>query len=324
MTDWKRGVLPDCQENSGRVIIDVVDANDLSPERFQSEYVDRCKPCLIRGAIAHWAALTRWRDIDYLKKTLGTGEVDGVRTTPAMELRWRGKMWGGKFADGICDLERKKLPVEEFLGRIRQLDHLFCYAQRISDKTVFGSLRGDLGRFKFLPNRPAPRNYPRSRVFFFGRSYTDWHFHPKDETLMCQIGASKKVALVGPGQNSWDAFFEVAREEVCLGTADRGRFSKFSEITPRTFVVEDGDAAYIPPYWWHAVETLSDASTFGATLAICWGSPIHIYLDPRFPGRDFHLRHIYSASEREEFMAEVERLWVPLHLTAQTLLKIPD
>ncbi len=199
MIDWKNGVLhryaPVTDERS---IIDVVDARYLSPEQFQANYVNRCKPCVIRGAITHWPALARWQKIEYLTKALGVGEVDGVRSTPEMELRWRGDKWGGNFAAGVLDTTqgRSKLPVSEFFARIARLEHLFSYAQKMARNTIFGPLADDIGQISFLPELPPSRMYHQRRVFFFGKSYTDWHFHPTDETLMCQIGAAKRVALL--------------------------------------------------------------------------------------------------------------------------------
>ena len=50
-------------------------AAGLSQDEFLSEYVAKSAPVLIREAVAHWPARTKWRDKDYLKRQSGHHRV---------------------------------------------------------------------------------------------------------------------------------------------------------------------------------------------------------------------------------------------------------
>ena len=47
----------------------------LSKDEFLSEYVAQSRPVVIREAVAHWPARTKWRDKDYLKRRSGHHRV---------------------------------------------------------------------------------------------------------------------------------------------------------------------------------------------------------------------------------------------------------
>src|SRR5471030_1934957 len=55
--------------------VPVLDADELSEGVFNGEYVANSQPCVIRGAVKHWAALKKWRDKEYLKRRSGRHDV---------------------------------------------------------------------------------------------------------------------------------------------------------------------------------------------------------------------------------------------------------
>ena len=53
----------------------VISLGELPPiEEFESIYFDRV-PVLIKGAVAHWPAMQRWRDTNYLRSVAGDVKV---------------------------------------------------------------------------------------------------------------------------------------------------------------------------------------------------------------------------------------------------------
>ena len=154
----------------------------------------------------------------------------------------------------------------------------------------------------------------------FGRSYTDWHTHGIDESLMCQIGAPKQVAIAGPDSNTANAFLEAIysgpKEQFSIQNPDR--FRNIGSVVRYCVTINPGDALYIPTFWWHAVETVENPKSWGATVAICWKTPPHIAWDPRFSMRqDMFWR--FSMLRKIRYLWRMTSSWLPRHLRGKTL-----
>ena len=52
------------------------------------------------------------------------------------------------------------------------------------------------------------------------------------------------------------------QSQVNFDDPDRLLFPDFSHSAPLEMVLEPGDVAYLPPYWWHRIETLDDFCVF--------------------------------------------------------------
>src|SRR5262245_2917368 len=51
--------------------LEIVNARDLDEVSFRREFVDKNKPCLVKGAVAHWPAVERWQSKQYLSTLCG-------------------------------------------------------------------------------------------------------------------------------------------------------------------------------------------------------------------------------------------------------------
>jgi hypothetical protein len=141
----------------------------------------------------------------------------------------------------------------------------------------FPEMRRDIGRFSFLSRAEPSFFYPPVRYFVYRNAGSTWHFHPFDETLMCQIVGAKKVGLLSARTVFQKDVQEVFFQEDYYD--DPSRFEKLNHAGLQFFSaeVEEGDALYIPPLWWHGVSSLSQA--FGVTTAIPWRSPLPVIAD---------------------------------------------
>lgn len=251
-------LIPDI-ENAAPV--PTLHANTLSEKEFKAEWVDKNKACLIKGAVKHWPAVQKWRNKDYWMVAC---ENLTVAAYPHMNYN---------------DRSRQKLIGDKESSFHEVLDWLFTHkheilsipGQKITEKNRYAALLKDMPGFSFLEDAPMPRMYERRRFFMYRGAGTAWHYHDVDETLMCQVVGSKRVGLLPP-----DIPNPRYVSDFLLG--DRHLHGevlhKHLDLKPMIADVEEGDAMYIPPYWYHGVIPVD--FELGFTLAFCWRSPIHI------------------------------------------------
>jgi hypothetical protein len=234
--------------------VDTVDVSELDEARFFSEFVHQGKPCLIKGAAKHWPAMDRWKD-----PTLLSGRLDNKNIWVERELDWTyGRRKHHEISSAVFFSEKLSADDDKYWYFLNQ---------------NFKPFECDLGRFSFLSYPlPKPRRYRPHRIFFYRKSYTDWHNHPTDEGLMTQIVGNKRTALMPPTRKTWDLMNGVL-----------GHGSHLIHDNPKTFferadvhVVEvcAGDSLYIPPHWWHAVQACGEA--YGATVATTFRTPLSL------------------------------------------------
>ena len=236
----------------------VFDADDLTEEVFLGVHVANSRPCLVKGAIRHWPAMKNWRNPDYLKDRCGHHNVfvypHENHVTPDRMLPGRTAM---NFARAIDCLHGEETEVGT-LGLPGELS----------------ALRTDLGRFAFFSRAEPALLVPPARQFVYRNAGTAWHYHAFDETFMCQAVGSKKVGLLSTDNPSNKALCDIFFREdyyddpLVFDALEGAALEWFSAD------LEEGDALYIPPLWWHGVSTTSPS--FGMTVAVTWRSPLPV------------------------------------------------
>lgn len=237
--------------------VDERDAAELSHSAFMRDYVDCSRPCVIRGAVGHWPALARWQNRDHLKQRCG---------------------------DRIVPLYMSELHVtrRRMEGRVREtrfgeaLDYLNDL-QTVRGMVVTGTLaefRSDLGRLSFLTAADSPYWYDAARFFFYRNAGTSWHFHPFDETLMCQIIGSKQIGLADMDHPRNSDLRNIFFAEDYYDQPSAFAGFEDCQFPWRSATLHPADALYIPPLWWHGVSPLTNG--FGATAPVTWRSPLHV------------------------------------------------
>jgi len=257
-----------------------VDASELSEREFSAEFVEHMRPCLIRGAIRHWPAVKLWPSPDYLRQRVGNREVS-ICLAPRIEHPAAAK--GNPELRQRMDNASRPMRFEGFLEHLisGERGHCVLHAASLRDGEPLAPLARDVGGFPFLHAPRPARFYPNHRVFIYRDSYTDWHIHQLDETLMCQVKGSKEVLLLPPDTESFRTMKKMAEQLGYLADVDWEKFPELKTLKPFRVTVGGGDALYIPTCWWHAVEPIE--MDWGITLSWCWGSPLHLF-DPRLAG----------------------------------------
>jgi hypothetical protein len=240
-----------------------VNASELSAHEFNEKWVKYNKPCLIKGAVKNWPAVQKFKDPDYWLTVCGDFDM---RVFPHMNHN---------------DWDRQKMDSEQlsFHNAIKRLFSEEDYILSIPSETItndnrFSELVKELPGFSFLSNTIKPRMYNQRRFFMYRRAATAWHYHNIDETLMCQINGTKRVALLPPDIPQAKKITEYLTNENYL---DGRKLEDSLNLEPIITLVNEGDALYIPPYWHHAV--VPDDGEVGFTYAHCWKSPWYKFGD---------------------------------------------
>lgn len=237
--------------------VPVYRVEDLSQNRFVESHVFRSQPCVIRGAIRHWPALENWRDRDYLKRRAGHHSIyyystEYHLTAPRMDA------------------------VQLEIGFAEAIDRMHDPQTRLAivATALPVELRQDLGGLSFLAQAPPPFTYPAARFFFYRNAGTTWHYHPFDETLMCQVIGAKKIGLLPAVNSRAKAVHDIfLKEDYYDDPAAFGALGG-AQLPWMLATLEPGDSLYIPPLWWHGICPVGEG--FGATAAVTWRSPIEV------------------------------------------------
>jgi hypothetical protein len=194
-------------------------------------------------------------------------------------------------------MTRDRLLAAESIGRVMDRlripdDEVLSVELRSSDRRV-RQLGEDMrlpgGRFSFLSAPPKPRfMYSGWSVMFYKNSYSDWHFHPGNDAMMCQVMGTKDVLLLPPTQESWRQIVPIHVQEWKVYGVDTTKHPAYLGVRPYRVVVEPGDGLFIPVNWWHAVQ--ARPGEFGATVPISWDSP---FRDLRQPATRHFLRVLW-------------------------------
>jgi hypothetical protein len=229
------------------------------PEKlFVEKYVNHSLPCLVRGAVAHWPAVEKWQSARYLKDLCGHRRVLYFPHENHVTLD---RMLAGKR--------------ELSLGQA--LDLLHCDQTEVASLGLsedLAELRPDVGRFSFLTRAEPSFIFPPIRYFIYRNAGSAWHYHPLDETLMCQLVGSKKVGLLRVEGSTFAPLKNLFGAEEYYDGMEAFQGFDAAGLQCLAATLEAGDALYIPPLWWHGVVTKS--SGFGVTAAIPWRSPSHV------------------------------------------------
>jgi Cupin-like domain len=271
-----------------------VRAADLDEATFHRQYIEQNCPCLIKGAISGWPALTKWCAPEYLTSKIGELEVR-ASVTPKIEG------FGLRSADR--DLQARQMTLEQLLpaqqigfllDRLRTPDNEVLFVEIGPQPATVRSLEEDLfvdhARFTFLPHPPHPRFiYTGWNAMFYKNSYSDWHFHPGTEAIMCQVLGTKDVLLLPPTQEAWDQIVPLHVDEWNVYGVDLSKAPRYGEVRPIRVTVEPGDGLFLPVNWWHAVQ--ARPREFGITVPITWNSS---YRDLRQPATRHFVRVLWE------------------------------
>ncbi|XP_053675380.1 bifunctional peptidase and arginyl-hydroxylase JMJD5 [Anopheles nili] len=221
-----------------------------SLECFGMHYYDKQQPALFKGIIDDWPAMERWHDPNYLLS------VAGERTVP-IEL-------GSQYSSD--DWSQKLMKFREFVeqnicdnpGTSATIGHPAAYLAQHDLFDQIPALRRDIVVPDYIGRTDIS---PRIKAWL-GPEGTISPLHTDPcHNLLCQVFGAKTVILARPEDTDklypHDHFVLHNTSQVDARRPDYEKFPLMREVSFHRVTLRRGDVLYIPPKWWHYVESLS-------------------------------------------------------------------
>jgi quercetin dioxygenase-like cupin family protein len=236
-----------------------VQAQDLTRETFWQDYVCKHRPLIIKQGAGHWPAIAKWEEPGYLESITSNARGWLSRTfNPLQIVVIKNVVQIKKVQD--CIREMREAPLDQTYS--------------MTGIPVPAEWKKDLGEHAFISADKfvkEPRTYNRQRMFVYKNASSDWHYHPTDETLTTQLSGRKRFSLFRLDASNWDDCNKILEANLHHLSCARQLFPARLSLVKYEAVLEPGDVAYIPPFWWHGVDP--EDSTVGVTLASCFRTP---------------------------------------------------
>ncbi|MBO9575465.1 MAG: cupin-like domain-containing protein [Sphingobium sp.] len=271
----------------------------LTPDRFVAEIQPAYRPVILRGLAKDWPAVRAARESNEAVARYVSG-FDQGRTTEAFlgTAEMAGRFFYGSDIAAF-NFRREAARISEVLGFLvsdgvrADAPSVYIGATAVPDYLP-GFERSN--PMSLLAGKPAV-----PRIWIGNRSTIAAHFDISDN-IACVVAGRRRFTLFPPEQvaNLYVGPLDHTMagqpaSMVDLANPDFERFPRFREALGAALVaeLEPGDAIYIPPLWWHHVQTLAP---FNILLNYWWeeqsadaGSPfeamVHAILSvSRLPG----------------------------------------
>ena len=239
----------------------MLEMRGVDAERFRGEVVAAYRPVVLRGLVSDWPAVRRAREsfeslAGYLAGLDNGFYVDAIRTPPSA----RGRIFYNDDMSGF-NFTREKITVSTALERMgKNARFEKPPALALQSALIADCLPG------FVANHPMPLLDASigPRIWLGNGVITPAHFD-ESGNVACVVAGKRRFTLFPPEQvrNLYIGPIGYAPTGTPISLVefakpDFDRFPKFREALEAAQVadMEPGDAIYIPPLWWHHVESL--------------------------------------------------------------------
>lgn len=216
-----------------------------SMEHFYKNYILAEKPVILDNCINHWPALEKWKDQNYFIKLAGPRTV-------SIEI-------GSKYTDK--DWTQRLITIDEFVKQyIYQTEGPTGYLAQYQLFDQIPELKNDITEPEYCCFSDS--NEPVDVMAWYGPKGTvsPLHHDPK-KNLLTQVVGEKQLFLFAPSDSE---YLYPHEHELLNNTAqvdprqpDLDKYPKYKSSKPYYCRLKPGQMLYIPPKWWHFVESLS-------------------------------------------------------------------
>uniref|UniRef100_A0A182QMN7 JmjC domain-containing protein n=1 Tax=Anopheles farauti TaxID=69004 RepID=A0A182QMN7_9DIPT len=217
----------------------------------RSNCYDKKEPAILKGIIDDWPAMERWHDPNYLLT------IAGERTVP-IEI-------GSQYSND--DWSQKLMKFREFIEQNicseapsskKRADHPAAYLAQHDLFDQIPALRRDIVVPDYIGRTDAR---PRIKAWLGPKgTVSPLHTDPC-HNLLCQVFGSKIILLARPEDTArlypYDHFILSNTSQLDARQPDYERFPLARDVAFHRLTLRRGEVLYIPPGWWHYVESLS-------------------------------------------------------------------
>jgi Cupin-like domain len=233
----------------------------LAAEAMRRDVLAEKRPAVLRGLVAAWPAVKQGRDspaalVRYLNRFDSGKSVDALLAAPEIdgEIFYNESMTGFNFL-------RNRLPLAAVAEQVLR------YAQFPKSPAVAAQsalIRDCLPGFSAENSLSIVDDNVLPRIWLGNRITTPTHVDEWNN-IGCVVAGRRRFTLFPPEQvaNLYIGPLDFAptgapMSLVSLRNPDFARYPKFHEALAAAHVAElsPGDAIFIPPLWWHHVESL--------------------------------------------------------------------
>jgi Cupin-like domain len=254
----------------------VIEHSDLSIEDIRRDVLPDKRPAILRGLVREWRAVREYSEspaslVRYLKQLDSGAPVDALMTPPEADgqISYNAAMNGFNF-------HRNRLPLSEIAAQVLR------YAQFPKPPAVAAQsalIRDCLPAFSAENSLPLFDATILPRIWLGNRITTPAHVDEWNN-VACTVAGRRRFTLFPPEQiaNLYIGPLDfaptgAAMSVVSLRDPDFARYPKFRDAlaAAQVAVLEPGDCIFIPPLWWHHVESLEP---FNVLVNYWWHDPL--------------------------------------------------
>ncbi|HUP97687.1 MAG TPA: cupin-like domain-containing protein [Usitatibacter sp.] len=235
--------------------------HDVDAKTFREEVAARYEPAVLRGVVADWPAVRAAAEspalfCTYVAERDSGAPVDTLRTPPSA----KGRIFYNDALTGF-NFDHERIPLTQVIERIVK----YAAMQNPPAVAAQSALLADCAPSFAAENvllLVAPTVQPR--IWLGSGVVTPAHFD-ESSNVACVVAGRRRFTLLPPEQvgNLYIGPLDFAPTGtpislVSFREPDFARFPRFRDALAASQVAElgPGDAIYIPPLWWHHVESL--------------------------------------------------------------------
>ena len=235
--------------------------HDVDTVTFDRDIAAHYQPAVLRGLVRHWPAVdyalqTPDAVCSYIAKLYNGKPMSATLVKP----QYQGLQSYDETMDGFTFV-RADVPFDKIVDQL----HRYSHFEHPPSVAVQSALIAD-----YLPGFFAENHLPlladnHSARFWLGNRFIVPTHMDETSNIACVVAGRRRFTLFPPEQvaNLYIGPLEFTPagapvSMVSLRNPDFERFPKFREAlaASRTVELSPGDAIYIPPGWWHNVESL--------------------------------------------------------------------